>query len=59
MIHNLEFTGETTTDAEFKCLNCGKVIGFNKEGLGEPHSQNVDGVWVAPLCADEYLGECV
>lgn len=58
MIHTLVFQEETATDAVFVCSTCGKVIGFNKEWIGEPCATVVDGVLVPPVGADEYLGEC-
>jgi len=58
MIHTLIFQEETATDAVFVCSACGKVIGFNKDGVGEPCA-TFDGMnWITPENADEYLGEC-
>lgn len=54
-IHALSFTAETVTDAVFTCAGCGEVIGFNKEGIGEPHATLVAGVWMPPGNYDTWM----
>lgn len=58
MPHALVFDHETETDAVFSCTTCGAVIGFNKEGIGEPHAVLVAGQWQAPANPDQWMTPC-
>lgn len=55
MTHQLAFDHETATDAVFACAMCGEVIGFNKQGIGEPCATQVNGVWVPPANYNEWM----
>ena len=62
MTHQIQFDHETETDAVFACTICGAVVGFNKHGVGdpqgEPHSEFINDVWVLPVDAEQYFGDC-
>ena len=45
-------------NANFRCLNCGLEIGFNKPGTGQPSALKVAGVWAAPREPEQWLGPC-
>jgi hypothetical protein len=57
-MHALTYLHETVTDAVFICSTCGEIIGFNKEGIGEPHASLVDGVWTPPENPDQWMSPC-
>lgn len=62
MTHNLIWDRETPQDAIWKCVDCGRVIGFNKEGIpgnGTPAASFIGGAWVRPADdPDTWMGEC-
>ena len=57
-LHTFSFTAETDTNAEFTCVRCGTVLGFNKEGIGEPHATLHEGTWKMPEDWQKYTDEC-
>lgn len=58
MPHDLQFESENGVNVMFRCLNCGEPIGFNKPGIGTPCPERIEGLWVAPIDADLYMGPC-
>jgi hypothetical protein len=57
-MHKLNFKEIVGNDVIFECELCGNIIGFNKEGVGEPSAKEVDGVWVHPENPEQWMGEC-
>lgn len=59
MAHALEFDHETATDVVFYCPKCQNVIGFNKQGIGEPCATG-DAVtgFIPPDNPDQWMGPC-
>lgn len=59
MAHTLIYDSETTTDIVFKCSVCGRIIGFNKPGIGEPSAtQDLVGTWIHPNNPEQWMGDC-
>lgn len=58
MKHDLVHVGENETDILFACNTCGKPIGFNRPGIGEPSPVQENGEWHAPDDADKYMDPC-
>jgi hypothetical protein len=57
-MHSLVFDLQTETDAVFRCVHCGAVIGFNKQGIGEPCAMQIDGQWQHPQNPDQWMTPC-
>lgn len=57
-MHSLIFKELTENDVIFECEKCGSVIGFNKEGIGEPCAKLINGAWVYPENPDQWMGGC-
>lgn len=57
-MHNFIYDHETLEDAVFLCSKCGQELGFNKEGLGEPHATPNGMAWDIPADHDQYIGPC-
>jgi hypothetical protein len=59
MAHALVFTSVVGNDARFQCSVCGQIIGFNKEGIGQPYAtDNGDGTWSHPDNPDQWMDIC-
>lgn len=57
-MHTLRFVAETENDIQFRCVDCLQLIGFNREGVGEPCARLIDGQWTPPDDAGNYLNPC-
>jgi len=58
MSHVLIYTDEDPQDVHFVCTICGTPIQFNRPGIGTPCPEKINGMWVAPECADIYMRPC-
>jgi hypothetical protein len=58
MDHNLIVQTVEATQVVFECLNCKQLVGFSKEGSGEPHVELHEGIWILPENAGVYINPC-
>lgn len=58
MSHSFVFDSETEQDHVFRCTVCGRLVGFNKPGIGEPNASESGGAWIPPADIENYVTPC-